>query len=190
MGKIYCVISRIFHPSITSAVGFSAIAMAFQLRLSVIILFLIFYGIMPYIMVYFLKIKGKVSNIFVTERKERPLMFALTYPLYLIVPFLLYLDNTRNIVTYLSICYAFNTLLLAIITLKFKISLHESSIAGIVSAVIYIFGFTYVFLLFLPLIVGISRIKLKQHTLAQVFFAFVFITFLTVTELYLYYNIL
>lgn len=146
--------------------------------------------IIPYIVVYLLKIRGKVSNISVTERKERPIVFILTYPFYLIVPFLLYFEDIRNIVTYLSICYAFNTLILAIITLKFKISLHESSIAGIVTTIIYIFGLTYVFLLILPIIVGISRIKLKQHTLAQVFLAFLFITLLTITELYLYYSIL
>ncbi len=182
--NIYSVISNILHPSITSAVGFIAITVALHLDFLIISLFLVFYGIIPYIIVYLLKVFGKVSNIFVTERKERPIVFVLTYPSYLIVPFLLHFEDIGDVITYLSICYAFNTVILAIITFKFKISLHESSIAGIVTAIIYIFG------LILPIIVGISRIKLKQHTLAQVVFAFFFITLLTITELYLYYNIL
>jgi membrane-associated phospholipid phosphatase len=70
-------------------------------------------------------------------------------------------------VTALMLCYAGNTLVMMLITRRWKISIHASGIAGPTTALIASLGIwaSIFFVLLVP--VGWARIKLKAHTPTQ-----------------------
>ncbi|PMB52808.1 phosphoesterase PA-phosphatase [Fischerella thermalis CCMEE 5201] len=72
------------------------------------------------------------------------------------------------IVLALMFCYATNTLLVLGITQLWKVSVHSTAITGPLVALSYKFGIVVVPFYLLILLVGISRLVLQKHTVAQV----------------------
>jgi membrane-associated phospholipid phosphatase len=67
----------------------------------------------------------------------------------------------------LMLCYAIETLTVAIISYWWKISIHTASMACSLIALTYRFGASVLPFYLLLLFVGQARIVLKRHTLAQ-----------------------
>jgi len=66
------------------------------------------------------------------------------------------------------ICYLNNTIIVLLINLSWKISIHAMGVAGPLTALIYLFGWPgLVFTLSVPLVAW-SRVYLKRHTPWQV----------------------
>jgi membrane-associated phospholipid phosphatase len=66
------------------------------------------------------------------------------------------------------LCYLGNTVVMMFITLRWKISVHASGIAGPSTALVYLLGAIAAPLLLLAVPVGWARIKLGAHTILQV----------------------
>ncbi len=88
------------------------------------------------------------------------------------------------------LCYLVNTIVMTVITLVWKISIHATGVAGPAPAFGVVFGpVGYLFLLLL-IPVGWARMTLKAHTLPQVVAGAVLAVTLTFLELSLYMRLL
>jgi len=92
---------------------------------------------------------------------------------------LLFLLDTPSLIKGLMFCYFINTLIITIITLFWKISVHTAGITGPLTILIYKLGAFYLPLYLLVIPVGLARIKLKEHTFVQVVSGALLIIFTT-----------
>ena len=146
---------------------------------------LVFASLLPMaIIVYWAKKLNTDKDI--SNRSDRfiPLIIGIvSYFIGVIVSFLLGADN---FLTLLLLCYAVNTGVVLLITLKWKISVHTTGLSGPIAALILLLGpLGAVFGVLYPIVIW-SRVLLKKHTLAQAICGGVQGFFLTVLEMYLY----
>lgn len=128
---------------------------------------LIFAAIIPSIIAY-VWIKNKNLEMDMPNKEDRlyPLLWILLS--YLLGVIILYIISAPLIITVLMFCYFSNTLIVLLISLFWKISIHSVGIAGPVAFLIYVFGYPgLIFLLLIPVIMW-SRLHLKRHTPNQV----------------------
>ena len=98
--------------------------------------------------------------------------------------------NQDNFLTLLLLCYAVNTGVVLLITVRWKISVHTTGISGPIAALILLLGPAGAAIAIIYPIVIWSRVLLKKHTLAQAICGGVQGFFLTVLEMYLFINVL
>ena len=127
-----------------------------------------FFGcILPIIgVVTFLK-RGIISDFYATERNERFIPFLTTIFSYVVGFVTLVIVQAPGPITALMACYIINGIILALITLKWKISIHASGVTSPVTALVYLLGTRLLplFLLVLPVIW--ARLELKAHSKMQ-----------------------
>lgn len=100
------------------------------------------------------------------EDRVRPLFWILLS--YLLGVVVLFAISAPIVITVLMFCYFSNTLVVLLISLFWKISIHSVGVAGPVAFLIYVFGYPgLIFLLLIPLVMW-SRLFLKRHTRNQV----------------------
>lgn len=121
-----------------------------------------------YIYISYLKHKRMIHSRELVEREHRisPLTFAiLSYALgYLLLTGL----NASAIVRALMLCYVTNSILVLMITRRWKISLHTTALANAVMAIVYYGGWVMLPAFGLIPIVAAARIQTQKHDLLQV----------------------
>lgn len=122
----------------------------------------------------------------ISNRQDRfiPLVIGIvSYFIGVLVSLALHADN---FLTLLLLCYAVNTGVVLLITVKWKISVHTTGLSGPVAALILLLGpLGAIFGILYPIVIW-SRVLLKKHTLSQAICGGVQGFFLTVLEMYLY----
>lgn len=91
----------------------------------------------------------------------------------------------REIIALMA-CYSVNTLVMMLISLKWKISIHASGISGPFTFLVYVLGTVFLPLYLLILPVGWARIELRAHSLSQVLAGFLLTILLTWLQLAIY----
>jgi membrane-associated phospholipid phosphatase len=76
--------------------------------------------------------------------------------------------NSPVVIQSLMFCYATNTLLVLLITAWWKVSVHTTAASGPLIALTYRFGYLVLPFYTIILLVGLSRLTLKKHTVMQV----------------------
>lgn len=146
---------------------------------------LVFTSVMPLIIIlYWAKKNG--GDIDISKRSARftPLIVGIVS--YFIGFLIAYLLNVDNFLILLLLCYATNTGVVLLFTLKWKISVHTTALSGPVAALILLLGPIGAILgIIYPILIW-SRVLLKKHTLAQAIAGGVQGFFLTVVEMYLF----
>ena len=141
--------------------------------------------IIPSIIAY-VWIKNKNLEIDMPHKEDRlyPLLWILLS--YLLGVTFLFIISAPPVITVLMFCYFSNTLVVLLISLFWKISIHAVGVAGPVAFLIYVFGYPgLIFLLLIPLIMW-SRLYLKRHTFGQVIAGSVLGFILTTAQIYLF----
>lgn len=131
-------------------------------------------------------IKNKNLEIDMPHKEDRlyPLLWILLS--YLLGVIILFIISAPPVITVLMFCYFSNTLVVLLISMFWKISIHAVGVAGPVAFLIYVFGYPgLIFLLLIPLIMW-SRLYLKRHTLSQVTAGSVLGFLLTTVQIYLF----
>lgn len=131
-------------------------------------------------------IKNKNLEIDMPNKEDRlyPLLWILLS--YLLGVIILFIISAPPVITVLMFCYFSNTLVVLLISMFWKISIHAVGVAGPVAFLIYVFGYPgLIFLLLIPLIMW-SRLYLKRHTLSQVTAGSVLGFLLTTVQIYLF----
>jgi membrane-associated phospholipid phosphatase len=104
----------------------------------------------------------------IPRKEDRSIPLILAIISYIIGTFILFILNAPPISTVLMFCYFSNTLLVYLINLHWKISIHAMGGAGPTIALIFAFGYKGAILgLIIPAIMW-SRVYLKRHTVGQV----------------------
>jgi membrane-associated phospholipid phosphatase len=165
--KFAKLVSNVLHPMTLSAVGFlSLIATAdtsVQQKIILAVIALMFSSILPILFIY-----SQKEWIDTDERTERfiPLVIGIiSYSLGFVA---LRAVAAPTIVQSLMFCYSTNTLLILLITSMWKVSIHTTGAGGPLVALNYHFGVVIFPCYLAVLLVGISRLMMKKHTLNQV----------------------
>ena len=146
---------------------------------------IIFAALIPSIIAY-IWVKNKNIEMDMPNKEDRlyPLLWVLLS--YLIGVIVLYTISAPLIITVLMFCYFSNTLVVMLISIFWKISIHSVGIAGPVAFLIYVFGYPgLIFLLLIPIIMW-SRLHLKRHTFNQVIAGAGLGLILTTLQIYLF----
>ena len=144
----------------------------------------------PLVMMYQLTKRGLISDFNVSVRQERAGPFVGAAASYLAGGAVLLLFRAPTIIIALMLCYAGNTAIMLFITLRWKISIHASGVAGPTTALIYSIG-TWAVVFFILLIpVGWARVQLKAHTPWQIFAGALVAAIATWLQLKIYFSIL
>ncbi|MDO8487219.1 MAG: hypothetical protein Q7S45_02925 [Candidatus Curtissbacteria bacterium] len=123
--------------------------------------------ICPIVGFKFLMKTGKVSDIDVTNRHERYLLFGLANVLFLIGTIISFLFSNQLFFT-LHLTALLMGLTLLGITFFFKISGHVFMAFGSLFLINFLYDWRFLWFFLLTLPIAYARIYLKKHTLAQV----------------------
>ncbi len=121
-----------------------------------------------FLYVSYLKHKRAINTTELVDREHRinPLTFAVLS--YAIGYVLLTWFNAPAIVRALMLCYVTNSILALIITRRWKISLHTTSLGNAVMALVYHGGWVMIPAFGLIPIVAAGRVQTQKHDLLQV----------------------
>jgi len=111
------------------------------------------------------KIKRVDKDYTIKETRNLPLLIVAT--IYLVGSFILYLSSANPLTIALMFCYGTNTLIVFLINLKWKISVHSMGVAGPTTFLMFFNPLCFLLGLIGPLIMW-SRVTLKKHTIPQV----------------------
>jgi membrane-associated phospholipid phosphatase len=165
-------ISNILAPVTISVPGvllvalYNARSLASALFYACVTFFFLSFGPMLYIIIGVRL--GKFSDVDVSRRKERigPFLFGLASVLAGLVTLVL-IKAPKNLQTLLIIT-AVSCIVMLVITLWWKISIHASSLAGMVTFLTALYGVIVLPAFLLVVLVSWSRVVLRRHTVAQV----------------------
>ena len=150
-----------------------------------------FFGaILPLSSTYYLLRKGIIKDIYATDRSTRTEPFLWAMASYLLGVTALMLVEAPFAVTALMSCYFGNAIVMLLITLKWKISIHAVGVSGPITALVFQLGMKMVpfFILLLP--VSWARLELKAHDKRQVAAGAILSSFLTWFQMDLLVNYL
>jgi hypothetical protein len=124
--------------------------------------------VLPLVMVYGLLKLDIIKDFYAFDRNTRFIPFLWTTLFYLMGVISLIFVNAPGAVTALMACYFVNGLVLILITLKWKISIHASGVMGPFTALLYLLGGVVFPLILVVIPVAWARVELKAHTVMQV----------------------
>jgi len=189
--KAASIVTLVFSPAVIAAFTFLILLCPLNIASLLFVgISLTFGTFVPLVMMYLLSKRGLISDFYVSEREERAKPFAGAISSYIIGSLVLSLMKAPTMVTALMLCYAGNTLVMMLITRRWKISIHASGVAGPTTALIVSLGMwaSIFFALLVP--VGWARIKLKAHTPTQLLAGALVTVVLTWIQLRIYLAIL
>ena len=167
------LISAALHPLLTPAVGFlMLITTNERLNLTEKVIStaiaVSFSCLFPIASLWYLLQKGTVESIDVVVREQRPWPLTLASVNYFVGFLLLSSVQAPELVQGLMFCYGTNTLVVALITFWWKVSVHTTVMSALLVALTYSFGPWVLPFFLLVSLVGISRVVLNRHTVSQV----------------------
>jgi membrane-associated phospholipid phosphatase len=191
--KSASVITLVFNPAVIAAFTFLILLYPLQNIQTFLLLMatcITFGTMVPLVMMLQLTKIGVISDFNVSERKERTKPFVGAAASYLAGGGVLLLMKAPTIIIALMLCYAGNTVIMLLITLRWKISIHASGVAGPTTALVYSIG-TWPAVFFILLIpVGWARMRLKAHTPWQILAGALVTAIATWLQLIIYFSIL
>lgn len=168
--KFGSVVSLVLNPAVIAAFAFVILLWPLERTQTYLLLVIcITFGtLVPLGMMIQLSKLGLISDFFVSEKEERAKPFVGAIASYIAGSVALLSVRAPVIVTALMLCYAGNTAVMMLITLRWKISIHASGIAGPATALVYGLGIwsAVFFIVLIP--VGWARIRVGAHTPSQI----------------------
>ncbi len=127
----------------------------------------VFSTMIPLGILVFFSRRQVIPDLGATSRESRWVPFVGAAASYFLGSIALLFVKAPPIVVSLMLCYLGNTLIMMMITLRWKISVHASGITGPTTALVYSIGFAASAFSIVLIPVGWARIRLKAHTLPQ-----------------------
>jgi hypothetical protein len=153
---------------------------------TVLLTAIFFSGILPVLIIFIQRRSGIVKEMMINERDERTKPFLGAISSYVMGLLALFYLEAPVAMVYLMSCYLVNSLFMMIITLRYKISIHASGVAGPATFLVYQYGVRLWPLTLVMVVVGWARLELKMHTVGQVAWGVLVTVLLTLTQLELY----
>ena len=146
--------------SLWSPIGLGLLSAPFS------ILFCFFcFAFIPFLSILYFYRKN-VVDLYVSNRKTRTPFFLIAITSYSFAALIFLVTNTK-IMFLLAVGYIFVSIILMVVNLFWKVSVHSAGVTGPIFSLIFVFGINAVPLTLIVGLVGWSRIKLKNHTVAQ-----------------------
>jgi membrane-associated phospholipid phosphatase len=173
MKKFSSVISFIFNPLLIAVYVFSSLIfshnhLAHKEKWILWFVTLFFVTILPTIYLMNLRKRKEIQSLDIDDRKKRIVPLLLGFVCFSIGFIILYLLNAPGIVLGLMFCYVSNTLIVWLITIFWKVSVHAIGVSGPMMALFIYFGQYVLPLFIIVVLIGMSRIVLNKHTPMQV----------------------
>lgn len=165
------IISALFSPYITAVVFIVIISYNFSENLGQffpwMITFLLFGVIIPGFYVLWLLEARLIHDLHISDAKDRKIPFLLAGASSLVGAILLYILGAARPVTVVGFAYAFNVIVVALLTQVWKVSIHTALFSALATVAIILFGtqFWWLYLFLIPLVW--SRIHRQRHTIWQ-----------------------
>jgi membrane-associated phospholipid phosphatase len=154
--------------------------------LPIFLLTTFFATLLPMGVIYYMFKRGFLKDMYAFDRQTRFKPFLGAMLCYFLGLIALIATSAPLLVSVLMAGYMINTFVMMLITLRWKISIHASGIAGPATFLVYAFGIQFVWMFLLILPVGWARLKLNAHTLSQVVIGFSLTVALTYLLLLIY----
>ena len=150
----------------------------------------LFGAVLPLSSTYYLVRKGIIPDIYASDRSTRtePFLWAMASYLMGVTALLWY--NAPFAVTALMACYFVNAIVMLMITLSWKISIHMVGVMGPLTALMFQLGTKIAPLMLLLLPVAWARLELKAHNKKQIAAGAVVSSLLTWVQMVFYVNFL
>jgi hypothetical protein len=161
------MISFVFNPAVIAAFAFVILLYPerdLPIYLPLLGMCVTFGTLIPLVMMLQFSKRRLISDFYVSEKEERAKPFAGAIASYVVGSVVLLLVRAPTIVTALMLCYAGNTVILMLITFRWKISVHAFGIACPTTVLVYGAGIWAAVFFALLLPVGWARIHLNAHT--------------------------
>jgi hypothetical protein len=146
--------------SLWSPIGLGSLCPALAILLS--FLLFVFFPFLPVIYFY----RKKVIDLYISKRESRTPFYIMAIACYFIAAIVFFATNTK-IMFLLALAYTSVSIVLLIVNLFWKVSIHCAGVTGPIFALFFVFGIIALPLSLIIMVVGWSRIKLKNHTFAQ-----------------------
>jgi membrane-associated phospholipid phosphatase len=186
-------ISSFFSPYVTAAIFIILIVYTYAHDLNQffpwMLTFFIFAIVVPGFYILWLLEAKKISDIHMADASTRKTPLIVAAVSSVIGTVILYYLHAARPVFVISVIYAVNSVVLAAITQKWKISMHTGMFASIATITVVIFGlnFWWLYLTLLPL--AWSRIYRKRHTILQTIFGALVTAILTLIIFHIFHYI-
>lgn len=113
---------------------------------------------------------GIFTNMAVSKRAQRPLLFVLSFFVLLFYAIAVLVLNGPKILLFSSLFLAFSIAVLDIVNMKVKASIHVATVTAFVLVLGLIYGLVpFVFTVPTVFLIGWSRIKMGRHSRSEVF---------------------
>lgn len=173
LDRIFKYVSTALHPITNAGIAFLLLTIfsesnSASIKVVYFFIALLFSAVIPYLYIFYLKNKGYLDTVDITERIKRLNPFAFSIISYFAGFFVLRFFGAPVHVQGLMFCYGTNTLLVLLVTRWWKVSVHTTGIAGPLVALSFEFGSVVYPFYMLIIIIGTARVYLKRHTVMQV----------------------
>lgn len=111
--------------------------------------------------------RGIFTNMDVSKREQRPLLFNASILMTIIYLSGLYLFDGPQILVVITVGVMLGIVLSSIINTRIKASMHVATISALIFTTAIVFSGYYLFLLFLIPLVAWARLKINRHTLSE-----------------------
>ena len=146
--------------SLWSPIGLGLLSAPFSIMLC-----FFFFAFVPFLSIpYFYK--KNIVDLYVSKRKKRTPFFLVAIASYSFAAIIFLVTNTQ-IMVLLALGYILVSIILMIVNLFWKVSVHCAGVTGPIFSLIFVFGINALPLSLIVGLVGWSRIKLKNHTFEQ-----------------------
>ena len=132
--------------------------------LSIMLCFLLF-SLFPFLPVFYYYRKN-VIDLYISKKEARTPFFVFAIFSYASAAVLFFFTGTK-IILLLALGYTLVTGILMVVNLFWKVSIHCAGVTGPIFALIFVFGPNVLPLSLIIVLLGWSRIKLKNHTFFQ-----------------------
>lgn len=153
---------------------------------SVLVTAIFFSGVMPILIIFVQRRSGIVTEMMVNERDERTKPFLGAISSYVLGTLALTYLEAPAAMVYLMACYLVNSVFMMMVTLRYKISIHASGVAGPATFLVHQYGVRLWPFTLVLVVVGWARLQLRMHTLGQVAWGILLTVLLTLAQLELY----
>ena len=123
------------------------------------------FAFIPFLSILYFYRKN-IVDLYVSKRKSRTPFFLIAITSYSFAAIIFLVTNTK-ILGLLALGYIIVSIILMIVNLFWKVSVHCAGVTGPIFSLIFVFGINALPLSIIVGLVGWSRIKLKNHTFTQ-----------------------
>lgn len=162
-------VSDILSPPVLSTIGIAAIGVMLNKEINWRVLGTYFSIVLvfPVIYIFYLVFSNQVTDFHLRVRKERKKPFIVMIICASLGALYLTVNNAPYILIVMSVFGIFQIALMAMITVKWKISGHSATVASLSLFIVGIFGSATWFVFLSVPLVAWARVKIKRHTLIQ-----------------------